>query len=790
MKHPIYLSFIVLVMFVVGQNALKAAILYVDSNSFTGGSGFSWDDAYENLQDALFYSNSGDEIWVAAGEYFPDYGDAVFEGDRYESITLKSGVSLYGGFDGTETTRDQRNVSVNISKISGKIGTQTDGSEDSIHVVVGSYVDATAVLDGFTIEGGSADSGADVYSQGGGLYIIDGSPTISNVTFSDNQGYTGGAVYIEGVNSQPVFLECTFTGNAAFYDGGAVYCDGSSPMFTQCEFSLNYALDGQGGGTFITGAGIMALHQCSFSNNEAVYGGGGATVHSATPLFNNCTFSANVASNGLGGGLEIDEASPTIQECSFAGNSSNFGGGGLSIWSGNPQIQESSFSQNQDSGTYGGGGVFTYLSSAVFTNCEFEGNFANYGAGAYLIQQAPTFENCTFTSNAQSDETKSGGGAGIFNYDAATTISGCTFSWNSAEVGGAVYNYFSDLAASNPKILNSIFTRNFTLNSGQGGAMANWNVHPSIFNSSFTFNSAAFGGAIWNKSTSVGGILVNSLFAENSATDSGGAIYCPPDSYHCTFAGNTANAGSAIFDVSGKVLRNCILFGNTASSEGNPISGDILNVNYCLVEGGYVGTGNLDTDPMFADPTSGDYTLSPSSPAINVGDVAVVPADLLDLDEDTDVTETVPLDLMGNPRIYENGVDMGAYEFYIQDDDQDQLPDSWESTYGLNTSVNDAEEDPDGDGFTNLAEYLLGNNPLDGSDRFYANEAVNLGGGSFEISWNSKTGKEYSIQTSNNLTNWTNIGGTYIATGATTIATINIDPNADSAFFRVVLVID
>ena len=133
---------------------------------------------------------------------------------------------------------------------------------------------------------------------------------------------------------------------------------------------------------------------------------------------------------------------------------------------------------------------------------------------------------------------------------------------------------------------------------------------------------------------------------------------------------------------------------------------------------------------------------------------------------------------------------MGAYEFYIQDDDQDQLPDSWENTYGLNTSVNDAEEDPDGDGFTNLAEYLLGNNPLDSSDRFYANEAVNLGGGSFEISWNSKTGKEYSIQTSNNLTNWTNIGGTYIATGAITIATINIEPNADSAFFRVVLVID
>lgn len=774
----------------VGQNASRAAIIYVDANAITGGTGASWNDAYENLQDAILYSNSGDEIWVAAGEYFPDYGDAVFEGDRYESFTLKSGVSLFGGFDGTETSRDQRNVSDNVSKISGKIGTQTDGSEDSIHVVVGSYVDATAVLDGFTIEGGSADSGTDEYSQGGGLFITDGSPTISNVTFADNQGYSGAAVYITGGNSQPTFTECNFTGNAAFYDGGAIFCDRSSPMFLQCEFTLNYALDGQGGGVFVTGSGSLTLNQCSFSNNEAIYGGGGVTVYSATPTLNTCTFSANVATNGLGGGLEVDAASPIIQACSFVGNSSNFGGGGLSIWSGNPQVQECSFSQNQDSGTYGGGGVFTYLSSAVFTDCEFEGNFANYGAGAYLIQEAPIFENCTFTSNAQSDDTKTGGGAGIFNYDAATTLTGCTFSWNSSKVGGAVYNYFSQLASANPKILNSTFTRNFTLTSGQGGAMANWNVHPSIYNCSFTFNNAAFGGAIWNQSTSVGGILVNSLFAENSATDSGGAIYCPPDSHHCTFAGNSANVGSAIFDVAGKVLRNCILYGNIASSEGNPISGDLLNVHYSLVEGGYVGTGNLDSDPLFTDSSSGDYTLTPSSPAINVGDITVIPADFLDLDEDNDVAESVPLDLLGNPRIYNLEVDMGAYEFYIQDDDQDQLPDSWEATYGLNTSVNDAEEDPDGDGFSNLAEYLLGNNPIDSSDRFYANEAVNLGGGSFEISWSSNAGKEYSIETSDNLTNWTNTGGTYTATGSTTNATINIDVNADSAFFRVILVID
>lgn len=790
MKHPLHIFYILLGIIVVGKPSLQSAILYVDAGSFAGGSGVSWEDAYENLQDALLYSSPGDEIWVAAGEYFPDYGDAVFEGDRYESFTLKSGVSLYGGFSGTETSRDQRDYANNVSKLSGKIGTQSDGSEDSIHVVVGSGADATAVLDGFTIEGGSADSGAEEYSQGGGLYISEGSPTVSHIVFSDSQAFSGAGVYVSGATSQPTFTECTFSNNAGFYDGGAVYSDGSSSTFNQCEFTINYALDGQGGAVFITGAGSLTLNECTFSNNESKYGGGGITVFSATPTIQNCTFSANVTSEGLGGGLEIDTASPFITNSSFVGNSSNFGGGGVSIWSGNPQIQDSNFSQNQDSGAYGGGGVFCYLSNAEFTDCEFEGNFSNYGGGAYLIQETPTFTNCSFSSNAQLDDTKQGGGAGMFVYDSAPTLSGCNFSWNSAKVGGGVYNYFSGLATPNPRILNTVFTGNSTLADGQGGALANWNVHPVIYNCSFTTNSASFGGAIWNQSTSVGGTLANSLFAGNSATDSGGAIYCPSDAYHCTFVGNTAADGAAIYDIVGNVLRNCILYGNNATSQGNPISGDLLNVHYSLVEGGYLGTGNLNTDPLFSDPSSGDYTLSANSPAINVGDLDVIPVDLLDLDNDTNVTETVPLDLLGNPRIYESEVDLGAYEFYIVDDDNDQLPDNWEITYGLDTTINDADEDPDGDGFSNLAEYLLGNNPLNSTDRFYANEAVNLGGGAFQLTWSSNVGKEYSVETSENLVDWTTAGGIYVAAGTTTSATINIDPAADSAFFRVTLVVE
>lgn len=45
------------------------------------------------------------------------------------------------------------------------------------------------------------------------------------------------------------------------------------------------------------------------------------------------------------------------------------------------------------------------------------------------------------------------------------------------------------------------------------------------------------------------------------------------------------------------------------------------------------------------------------------------------------------------------------------DTDGDGMPDGWEVEHGLNPLVDDADEDPDGDNFTNLHEYLIGTDP-------------------------------------------------------------------------------
>lgn len=62
------------------------------------------------------------------------------------------------------------------------------------------------------------------------------------------------------------------------------------------------------------------------------------------------------------------------------------------------------------------------------------------------------------------------------------------------------------------------------------------------------------------------------------------------------------------------------------------------------MRGGFAGDGNLDADPQFVDPDSGDLHLGTESPCINAGDPE----------------SEVDHDLEGNPR---TGVpDMGAYE--------------------------------------------------------------------------------------------------------------------------------
>ncbi|MCH2107245.1 MAG: hypothetical protein MK291_11460, partial [Planctomycetes bacterium] len=144
------------------SGSANADVLYVDANLFSGNNdGTSWANAYfgpNGLQAAIAASSSGDEIWCADGIYRPTQGTS-----RTVSFVPKNGVSIYGGFNGTESSLDERPAfGVAASVLSGDLaGNDASGSvsENSYHVVRGTGANSTAVLDGFYVRGGNANSG-------------------------------------------------------------------------------------------------------------------------------------------------------------------------------------------------------------------------------------------------------------------------------------------------------------------------------------------------------------------------------------------------------------------------------------------------------------------------------------------------------------------------------------------------------------------------------------------------------------------------------------------------------
>jgi hypothetical protein len=216
-----------------------AAIVYVKADATGANDGSSWVDAYTDLQAALNATASG-EIWVAGGIYRP--GAA---GIPDASFRLKRNVAIYGGFDGTETRRDQRNWTVNVTTLSGDLdqddsyGTNVwyDYSEgfsgyagNSLHVVTGSNTDATAILDGFTIIAGAngASLTGDPYAgMGMGMLVVNGSPTVRNCVFKRHLGlWWGAGMYL--VDGNPLIERTVFQENYVSGHGAGLATTGTS----------------------------------------------------------------------------------------------------------------------------------------------------------------------------------------------------------------------------------------------------------------------------------------------------------------------------------------------------------------------------------------------------------------------------------------------------------------------------------------------------------------------------------------------------------------------------------
>ncbi len=284
-----------------------AAVFHVDAASpAPAPDGASWATAYPDLQSAVDAADSGDEVWVRAG---------VYRSTTDPVLTLRVGVAVYGGFDGTESARDQRNWAGRPTVLDG---------EGLRRCVLGAD---TAVLDGFTVTRGRAD-------YGGGMHNRSCSPTVAN---------------------------CLFLRNWATEEGGAVDNYYGSPLFENCLFVENTAKRGGGGMKIAGHANTTTVRNCVFTRNKsrAIFIREGAPVVTNSILWGN--------NGGDYGEVYYDSpygTGPSITYCCVEGGytgTGNISGDPLFVGAGNGGVQLREGSPCLDAGTASGAPALDYL---------------------------------------------------------------------------------------------------------------------------------------------------------------------------------------------------------------------------------------------------------------------------------------------------------------------------------------------------------------------------------------------------------------------------------------------
>ena len=555
----------------------QGRVIYVDDDATGGNDGTSWGDAYVHLQDALGDaggSQEAAEIRVAQGIYKPDRGAGQTSGDREATFSLRSGLSLQGGYAGIgQPDPDARDRLEYRTILSGDLNDDDDlsqfediascwstlagfrepacdafdadgdgvltyqdlreslanvlqYSDNAYSVVTARAVDNTGVLDGFFVTSGNSCKpevvGQPPHNIGAGLHMESAFLLVRDCTFTANvAGYDGGG--LRSLNSSPTISNCRFEDNLARHDGGAIGHEYGSPIIEGCSIVGNYAGD-DAGGVYLSHDGVPQVRDSRIEGNRAFQDGGGLYCSKGcAPEIAGTMIASNVAFNGGGIGCR-KLAAPTIVDNAFTGNMA---------WD-------------------DGGAIYLRCSGAIVTNNVLRSNFAvDDGGGIYSRIDGP---------------------------------------WQ--------------VAVPEMIFTGNVIVANVALDNG--GGIYVQNVSPEIANSVLALNYAEDGGAFWcrtkpyeqsTEAPSCAPVLRNVTISGNACTEDGSAICC------------RWGATPSLFD--------SIAWAG-ADSPGYSMMAVLddaqLTIESSCVQGGWPGQGNLDADPLFVDAGYRDLNGTPDDP--------------------------------------------------------------------------------------------------------------------------------------------------------------------------------
>ncbi|MFT3823639.1 MAG: MBG domain-containing protein [Chitinophagaceae bacterium] len=397
-------------------------IIYVKKGST--GAGSSWPDAVGEVSEALraaalmnaASAGTVKQIWVAKGTYLPMYlADNVTEGtatttDRTNAFVLLKDVKIYGGFAGTETDTAARDFTstANASILSGDLGTAGDISDNAFHVLLVAGNMGNAILSGFTVTGGNANTTSSAtsvngysFSKGyGGGISIGGTTTLfmEDMIFSNNIGYYGGAIAINGsdVNNKAIvgFSRVNLLNNNSLSLGGAMYTAFCTLDIDSTNVRFNTCTGNYGGGMFVSYASNVNAIRLHVNDNRVTGSssvGGGIYVSNLSVV--NMTNSELLRDTATASGALLYENSTTAQVFKNVKMSGGYGGSTGSVVYCSPNTNLTFINTL----ITGNKGVAVYIGSGThnFINTTISGN----GTGIYPFGGTLNIQNSIIYGN-------------------------------------------------------------------------------------------------------------------------------------------------------------------------------------------------------------------------------------------------------------------------------------------------------------------------------------------------------------------------------------------------------
>jgi hypothetical protein len=394
---------------------------------------------------------------------------------------------------------------------------------------------------------------------------------------------------------------------------------------------------------------IVGLEPEGTNAVRCVYLAGSAEMIGFTLSNGYTSTSGDLMYDGSGGGAFL-ETNTCVSECMIIMNSADYSGGGI-YFNGGGVVNNCVVSAN--SALLGGGMSFD---GGQANNCLINGNTALKGGGVYCVSDG-LLNNCTISKNLAE-----GYGGGVFSFDPSIDIfsailyAGQTIDSGSVSVGNDA----------------GYLTIHITTKVGWHLTESHVAVATRLEDIPQTKKDIPIPGKFYYKTVhdpiqteyiyivpldmySPGTLLYIAVHAELVLLDSEGNVIQAESGWvdgiefegdnWATYFNYTVQE---CVNTGGIGVRNSIIYFNNAPNGQNyltSVSG--MTTDYSCSKPLPAGTENISENPQFISTGENDFHLQSVSPCINTGTNAFVHGE-----EDLD----------GNQRLYDNTVDMGAYE--------------------------------------------------------------------------------------------------------------------------------